>query len=142
MILRLIIECYSCLNSEKASIDESYLDLSSLVKAEILQRFPLLARVPADKTIDSELPSPAELNATIDWGSLGNLIPHKIRPPPLVEGEASGSRSISPEVEEEDEPVMTWSDVALSIGAEIVNRTRKAVEDRLVSISRSFRSIF
>lgn len=153
--------------AEKASIDESYLDLTARVKAIILERYPLLARVPAGETVDSPLPSPEEMGVEIDWRLVGNVIPNKMVPSEpaellMVDGgvilmdddeEQRGSEdagsgsdlikkvsvlpgsddSVQAEAEEQDdeELALSWSDVALSIGAEIVNECRGAVEQRL-----------
>ncbi|KAM0750196.1 DNA/RNA polymerase [Meredithblackwellia eburnea MCA 4105] len=62
---------------EKASIDESFLDLSIPVRDEILKRWPSLAKAPegASGGLDSELPSPYSMGIRLDWKVVGNLIP-------------------------------------------------------------------
>lgn len=115
---------------EKASIDESYLDLSQTVRNVILARYPVLASLPAGRTAESPLPSPAEIGITIDWPAFGNIIPinpvvHTI----VAEGETSRGIEQVPVFENYGE--LTWGDVALSIGADIVRTCRSTVESKL-----------
>ncbi|KZO91117.1 DNA/RNA polymerase [Calocera viscosa TUFC12733] len=94
---------------ERASIDEAFFDLSAPVREEILRRYPYLAQVPADAPdgVDSALPpAPA-----IDWAGKGYVLP-------VSEEGAEGEQD-------------TWADVALSIGAEMVDRVRQAVKKQL-----------
>ncbi|GAA5950553.1 hypothetical protein JCM3765_000526 [Sporobolomyces pararoseus] len=67
---------------EKASIDESFLDLTSLVRTQLLERYPSLKTVPTATTstsslgLDTPLPLPQELGIDqIKWEQLGNLVP-------------------------------------------------------------------
>lgn len=124
--------------SEKASIDESYLDLTSNVKEKLLADYPVLAKVPEGSTLDSQLPSPASLGiSSLDWASVGNVIP--LNPPitpesPGREDGASSSTIAAPLLEAqlaEEEPALTWNDVSLWIGAGIVNECRRKVETSL-----------
>ncbi|GAA5999791.1 hypothetical protein JCM10207_005912 [Rhodosporidiobolus poonsookiae] len=62
---------------EKASIDESFLDLTLPVRKLLLERYPALASAP-DGDLDAPLPSPASLGVgpeTVDWDAVGNLVP-------------------------------------------------------------------
>lgn len=109
------------MQTEKASIDESYLDLTVNVKSLILTRYPTLASLPEGQTIDSALPTPAELGITIQWNDFGNVIPLR----------ALDDQSLSQASIDAEERIVTWSDVALSLGAEIVAKCRAEVESRL-----------
>ncbi|BGP48674.1 N-acetyltransferase eso1 [Rhodotorula kratochvilovae] len=76
---RKILEVFSefCPVVEKASIDESYLDLTLPVRALLLERYPALANAPSGN-LDEPLPAPASLGVTtegIAWAELGNLVP-------------------------------------------------------------------
>ncbi|ORY84148.1 hypothetical protein BCR35DRAFT_290430 [Leucosporidium creatinivorum] len=134
---------------EKASIDESFLDLTLPVRAKLLARYPYLATLPEGADLDTPLPTPKEMGVTVDWEKVGNLIPingqkkevKEVSAEAEEEGEGEGkeegtSKSAEPvaeekEVETLEEPHLTWSDVALSIGAEIVATCRNAVHERL-----------
>ncbi|GAA6014594.1 hypothetical protein JCM11491_000162 [Sporobolomyces phaffii] len=157
---------------EKASIDESFLDLTSLVRARILERYPLVGTVPPESPLglDTPLPLPHEVGiASVDWDELGNLVPRsgqkkeKLKrldsngselPPSSSPTKPTGSAPAIPKgdyfegqapaqeekagVEEEEEgeeedrdSQLTWSDLALSIGAEIVSKVRGETHQRL-----------
>ncbi|GAA5912334.1 hypothetical protein JCM5296_006838 [Sporobolomyces johnsonii] len=140
---------------EKASIDESFLDLTLPVRQALLSRFPALRAPPPDAPLglDTPLPPPSELGATtVDWEQLGNLVPMsgqkqaKIRKLDTGGNDVpssspskpvpSTSDALAPSAEDEatpdpPEPPLTWSDLALSLGAAIVRTTRAAVRERL-----------
>ncbi|CEQ42593.1 SPOSA6832_04423 [Sporobolomyces salmonicolor] len=140
---------------EKASIDESFLDLTLPVRQALLSRFPALRAPPPDAPLglDTPLPPPSELGATtVDWEQLGNLVPMSGQKQPKVRKlDALGNDVLSsspskpvpstssnpPPFAEDDatpdtlEPPLTWSDLSLSLGAAIVRTTRAAVRDRL-----------
>lgn len=65
---------------EKASIDESFLDLTSTVRSLLLSNYPQLRTVPPSG-LDTPLPTPREFGIfEIDWddeGKVGNLVPSK-----------------------------------------------------------------
>ncbi|KAM0791567.1 hypothetical protein ACM66B_006013 [Microbotryomycetes sp. NB124-2] len=155
-----ILKCFSEFGPvvEKASIDESYMDVTMPVRSELLKRFPQLAQLPPGADLDTRLPSPAELGVKLDWQSVGNLIPiagqekeELPKPPDMTAADtdkAMGSSSREEAVKDaktpsesetdvvvnegvDDGPDLTWSDVALYIGAEIVKKCRYAVEERL-----------
>jgi DNA polymerase eta len=94
---------------EKASIDEVFMDLSSLVSAVLYERYPELRQIPPRDDKTTRLPSPP--TTALDWSAEDGLVD-------LDEHET-----------EEDDP--DWDDVAMLIGAEIVRSVRQAVWDRL-----------
>jgi DNA polymerase eta len=98
--------------TEKASIDEAFIDLTAPVRETILQRYPHLTQVP-DTGMDTLLPAPQPL----DFRGIGTLIP------------------IDPDQEEAAETVTmdspTWHDVALSIGAELMQKLRDDIRTKL-----------
>lgn len=88
------------------------------------------------------MPSPQDLHVVVDWDSVGNLIPitgqKKETAGTTLEGRRSVDEQASVETVQEletdtspEEPPLTWSDVALYIGAEIVLAARTAVHERL-----------
>ncbi|GAA5939375.1 DNA-directed DNA polymerase eta [Sporobolomyces koalae] len=148
---------------EKASIDESFLDLTSLVRSRLLELYPVLGAVPDGSPLglDTPLPLPSELGITdIKWDELGNLVPRNgqkkdklkrldsngtemppssspvkpvIVPDRDLEEEQNDERVnvAEPDEEADEEPPLTWSDLALSLGAEIVQRIRQETHERL-----------
>lgn len=125
-----------CPTVEKASIDESFLDLTLPVRTLLLSRYPILATLPASAggDLDTPLPSPLELGITVVWDDVGNCIPIGGTPDAVVEsaGEEGTSESEEREGRElEAELGLTWSDVALAIGAEIVATCRGQVQSEL-----------
>lgn len=94
---------------EKASVDEVFIDLSSLVYAALYQRYPELRKAPAAD--DKITPLPAPPTTALDWSSNDGLVD-------LDENET-----------EEDDP--DWDDIAMQIGAEIVRSVRAAVWKKL-----------
>ncbi|KAL0954665.1 hypothetical protein HGRIS_003615 [Hohenbuehelia grisea] len=123
---------------EKASIDEAFFDLTRPVREILLQRFPLLAQVPPEG-IDSPLPPPPR----ISWEGLGYVIP--IDEEDLSKTRHEGADSTihqsaveaSSAVGDRESPcpsephAVTWHDVALSIGAELMQRVRDDVRTKL-----------
>ncbi|GAA5820482.1 hypothetical protein JCM3770_005545 [Rhodotorula araucariae] len=157
---RKILEVFSefCPVVEKASIDESFLDLTLPVRALLLARYPALATAPSGN-LDEPLPSPASLGVTsesIDWAELGNLVPvlgqkkdrlkrvdpagapipssspakpgNDISDPVNTTEDATTSDSPSPDP---PDPPPSWSDLCLSLGASVVGDVRAAVRARL-----------
>lgn len=101
---------------EKASIDEAFIDFTRPVREKLLERYPYLAAVPDDapEGIDSPLPPPPP----ISWDGLGVVVP------------------IHPTADEEeqlleDDNLTTWSDVALSIAAEMMGKVRADIHATL-----------
>jgi DNA polymerase eta len=116
--------------TEKASIDEAFIDFTRPVREIILERFPYLACVPPDG-IDTPLPPPPP----ISWDGLGAIVPIFATP----EG-SEGKREASPDenhLEDEDEvregsdELTSWHDMALSIAAELMERIREEVRTKL-----------
>lgn len=121
------------------------------VRTKLLERYPALATLPDDCDLDTPLPLPETFEVTVDWNKAGNLIPiggqkrENLSSPPKP-----NHAPIDADVEEAEmddvyqgrfdmvadstlieETPLTWSDVALSIGAEIVLECRSAVHERL-----------
>ena len=123
--------------TEKASIDEAFIDFTRPVREELLKRYPYLATVPPDAPngLDSPLPPPPP----ISWDGKGTIVP--VHPPKEKQDDAEGSapaegQPTSPggeedNVVEEDDEETTWHDVALSIAAELMMRIREDIRDKL-----------
>ncbi|KAL2013653.1 hypothetical protein VTN00DRAFT_1178 [Thermoascus crustaceus] len=94
---------------ERASIDEVFIDLSSLVFGVLLQRYPELQRDPSGDDRIAALPLPP--TTALEWTAEDGLVD-------LDENET-----------EEDDP--DWDDFAMSIGSEIIRSIRKAVWEEL-----------
>ncbi|BGO91840.1 hypothetical protein NBRC10512_007638 [Rhodotorula toruloides] len=146
---------------EKASIDESFLDLTLPVRQLLLDRYPALSSAPSG-SLDEPLPSPSALgvqDGDIKWDGLCNLIPfsgqkkEKVRrlnpdgtaappssSPTKAVAPSDGATAPAPLAAAADdssptpdppEPPLTWSDLCLSLGASIVRDVRVAVKERL-----------
>ncbi|KAH7927955.1 DNA/RNA polymerase [Leucogyrophana mollusca] len=115
-ILNMFKEALPTGEIEKASIDEAFIDFTRPVREKLLERYAYLAQVPPDapEGIDSPLPPPPPIN----WDGLGHLVPMSLT------SEDTG------EYHERDD-LTTWHDVALSIGAEFMDRIRKDVAAKL-----------
>jgi len=113
-------------DSEKASIDECFIDFTRPVREELLKRYPHLAQAPPSGS-DAPLPSPS---TAVIWNTNTNVI--SINPKDGVAdnpGEPSAPTTTGdPELEE---PPITWHDIALSIGAEMMQRARDQVRTKL-----------
>lgn len=98
-------------HSEKASIDEAFLDLTIPVRKLLLARYPHLAQPPPSSPLglDTPLPPPPEL----DWNSSDWGVPLS----------ALGT--------EGQQPSGGWPDVALWLGGELMERVRGEVETEL-----------
>ena len=93
---------------EKASIDESFLDISTLVKAKLLERYPELSQPPPHD--DKSYPLPPAPNVTFSE-EMGAVVP-------LSEGET-------------EEDAVDWDDVVMYIAAEVIREIRGEVEEKL-----------
>lgn len=128
---------------EKASIDESYFDLTIEVRKLILEKYPHLGSPPRDSPLgmDTLLPDPPLIEAWEEKG-LGYLVPIAGEKNDAEEtrdeipenaaapaSNASGSTSILDEAFKE--AAWSWTDVALSMGAELMARVRREVEEQL-----------
>ncbi|TFY78734.1 hypothetical protein EWM64_g5277 [Hericium alpestre] len=117
--------------TEKASIDEAFIDFSQPVRQKILERYPYLAAVPPDAPdgIDTVLPPPPP----ISWENRGILIP--INPPDeaalgAAQAEAA-TEGIENVVKDGEDEQTTWHDVALSVAAELMQKIRDDVRIQL-----------
>jgi DNA polymerase eta len=97
-----------CETVEKASIDESFLDMSSLVKTKLLERYPELTLPPPYN--DNSYPLPPAPSVTFS-DEVGAIVP-------LSEGD------------NEEDPG-DWDDVVMFLTAEIIRDIRKEVEETL-----------
>ncbi|KAG8964795.1 DNA-directed DNA polymerase eta rad30 [Tulasnella sp. 408] len=133
-ILNLHRECMDpTVEVEKASVDEAFFDFTMPVKKAILDRFPHLASPPPDAPLglDTPLPPPPD----ISWEGRGNLVPINPKNPdekeePPLPTASTSTQPADPE-ETDDNHVTTWQDVALSIGAEFMMKSRMEVKNRL-----------
>ncbi|UZJ56120.1 hypothetical protein CBS101457_005440 [Exobasidium rhododendri] len=120
---------------EKASIDESYFDLTLEVRKLILTKYPHLKECPkTGRGMDEPLPAPP----IIDWDNCGILMPVRNidRETAKVEREgAAGEEAAEDAVDDHSEPPSqehqylnpTWTDVALAHGALLMTKVRAAV---------------
>lgn len=116
--------------SEKASIDEAFLDLTLMVFDRLIALHPHLANVPDGCTLDSPLPTPPP----IDWSKAGNVIPATSSTTPTgtdANAKSSDATARTPADGDEEEGQDTWEDWALCLGAEIMGELRAAVFDKL-----------
>lgn len=96
---------------EKASIDESFFDLSLYTRRQLLHRFPYLDVSPESLPhgLDTPLPPPpADIRDELDcssWEALG--------------------------IWEADDSPLSWTDICIALGAERLIAVRKCVYDRL-----------
>jgi DNA polymerase eta len=97
-----------CDHVEKASIDESFLDLSTQVKSKLIERYPELMLPPPNNDTSYLLPSAPSIPFTDEMGAIVAL---------------------SDEHSEED--VLDWDDVVLLLAAEIIRDIRMEVEEKL-----------
>jgi DNA polymerase eta len=106
---------------EKASIDEAFIDLTRPCRARLLDRYPYLATVPPNspKGSDSPLPQPPQIR----WDGPGSLVP--VNDVPAMDGIADVHAA------SEDDVMMTWHDVVLSIAAEMMAIARTEVHSQL-----------
>jgi len=111
--------------TEKASIDECFIDFTRPVRKELLRRYPHLAQAPPSGT-DTPLPPPS---TPIIWNASTNPVP--IGPSDDVTDDL-GKPGASPDGDAElEEPPITWHDIALSIAAEMMQRARDQVRTKL-----------
>ena len=138
------------LGSEKASIDEAFIDFTRPVREELLRRYPHLASVPPDAPngLDTPLPPPPP----ISWDGKGTVVPvvprkeeskEEVEPPngessredepPAAEivSNASEVGDVEEDAVEEDDEETTWHDVALSIAGELMMRIREDIRAKL-----------
>ena len=111
--------------TEKASIDECFIDFTRPVREELLKRYPHLVQVPPSGT-DTPLPPPSTpiiSNASTNFVPIG---------PKESDTDNSGGPSTSTHGDPDlEEPPTTWHDIALSIAAEMMQRARDHVRTKL-----------
>lgn len=118
--------------SEKASIDEAFIDFTRPVRLTILERYPYLAQVPSDAPdgIDSPLPPPPP----VSWADLGAVVPITLASE-ASENNGESSTNVDGSTNEgevgEGDGFTTWHDVALSIAAEMMEKIRDEVRTKL-----------
>ncbi|KAI0073880.1 DNA/RNA polymerase [Panus rudis PR-1116 ss-1] len=126
---------------ERASIDEAFIDFTKPVRDELLRRYPYLAEVPPDAPLGKDTPLPPA--PPIDWTGLGEVIP--VYPKPKEEKKQEPGEDEGPESKSDDsrddtephtteippEPEPTWHDVALSIAADLMNKIRRSIYEKL-----------
>jgi DNA polymerase eta len=100
--------------SERASIDEAFIDFTRPIINIILDRWPELRYPPADN-YDAALPSPP---ANISWDGLGWLIP-------VCSSQSEDMDEAIPD------PPITWHDVGLSIAASLMAQIRADIDTKL-----------
>ena len=115
--------CSDFVPAEKASIDEVFLDLTVPVRDIMLERYPHLARIPTNAPAGLDTPLPPTPH--IDWDGRGILI--TVYPESKDDAATESSEQSPPRAE----PPATWHDVALSIGAELMDELRSTVKDTL-----------
>ncbi|KAI5285194.1 DNA-directed DNA polymerase eta rad30, partial [Ascosphaera acerosa] len=94
---------------EKASVDETFIDLSRLVHATLLERYPFLRATDGARDPQEKLPRPPQ--TSLRWGADTCVV------------------DLDQEEQEQDNP--DWDDIGIAIGAEIVKTLRQAVWQRL-----------
>ncbi|BFZ54802.1 N-acetyltransferase eso1 [Savitreella phatthalungensis] len=108
---RKILEVFKrhCDRVEKASIDESYLDLSTIIKQKLMERYgDDLLKMPEGASLDAPLPEPP----LVDWTSqTGVMVP--------LDGDHA----------EDDRP--DWDEVCMLIGAQHMDIVRADVHNTL-----------
>lgn len=110
---------------EKASIDESYFDLTLEVRKLLLERYPYLKQVPA-KGMDEPLPTPP----LVEWtDESGELMPVRRLDEYGRYADENEEGMVPSQEHQLLEP--TWTDVALAHGAILMAKVRKAVYDEL-----------
>lgn len=111
--------------TERASIDECFIDFTQPVREELLKRYPHLAQAPSSGT-DTALPPPS---APIIWNANTSLVPISPKDDG-TDNTGEPNTSVHDDAEVEGPPI-TWHDIALSIGAEMMQRARDQVRAKL-----------
>ncbi|KAI1918731.1 N-acetyltransferase eso1 [Ophidiomyces ophidiicola] len=94
---------------EKAGIDEVFVDMSALVWATLMERYPRLRQTEDSQDMNEYLPRPP--STALEWFKEDELVD-------LDDGET-----------EEDDP--DWDDVVMLVGAEIARSVRQMIWERL-----------
>ncbi|KAG6850700.1 hypothetical protein H0H93_009858 [Arthromyces matolae] len=120
-------DCLPNVEIEKASIDEAFFDFSQRAREIILERYPHLAHVPPDAPNGADTPLPPP--PTFSWKDIEHSI---IIPTDPIAQEDSAAEGPSTVLDVPDsEPAITWHDIALSIGAELMSSARRQVHEEL-----------
>lgn len=122
------------LYSEKASIDEVFIDFSIPVRDILLERYPHLTCPPPDSSggLDTPLPPPPRISNV----GLGNLIPID---PSKFDSEKDVTTELVEEIEK-DQPI-TWHDIALTIAAELMAKMRGVVHKELGYLTSAVKTL-
>lgn len=113
---------------EKASIDESYFDLTLEVRKMILTRYPHLKECPkTPKGMDEPLPAPP----IVEWDNCGALIPIRNLSKADDNSDEADDQDGNPPSQEHQYLDPTWTDVALAHGALLMTKVRAAVMSQL-----------
>ncbi|KAK6336181.1 DNA-directed DNA polymerase eta rad30 [Orbilia brochopaga] len=105
----------NCPKVEKASVDESFLDLSNMVYERLIERYEEELGV-----VDGEIVAP--------YGDTTE----KLRLPEVASVEWTDSHLVDlDDGEDAEEEAIDWDDIAMGLAAEIVSDIRKQVRDRL-----------
>ncbi|KAI5476618.1 DNA polymerase eta subunit [Pseudohyphozyma bogoriensis] len=128
---------------EKASIDESFIDLTLPVRSTILREHPslnlsLLKDTKHECKLDDPLPTPRELGISLDWERAGNVVPLPSTSDVETDrktkeggcGEMKGEEEDGKTENEQEGEEVTWHDVALWYGAQVVRERREEVRSR------------
>lgn len=115
---------------ERASIDEAFIDFTRPVREEILRRFPHLSQIPPDAPLGRDTPLPPP--PPVDWTGCGIVIPIN---PDTEETEEQTEEPVSvgnsPIRNVSNQDNLTWHDVALSIAAEMMDKVRRDIDEKL-----------
>lgn len=118
---------HTCFAAEKASIDEAYLDFSAVVRDLLIERYPQLAKVPDGSLLGLDTPLPEPPIAPFEgFGHLIPVVPLK-EPDEGDDFKSPSNYFCPPEVDEHP----SWQDIAIMLGAELMQKCRDAVKDRL-----------
>ena len=111
--------------TEKASIDECFIDFTRPVREELLRRYPHLAQAPPGGP-DTPLPEPP---TTVIWNANTSLIPISPKDDVTDNPGEPGAPAVDDPVLED--PPITWHDIALSVAAEMMQSAREQVRAKL-----------
>jgi DNA polymerase eta len=111
--------------TEKASIDEAYMDFTVPVREKLLERYPELRAPPDDSPLGLDTPLPPA--PAVSFDNLGHLVPIAPIETDLEDVQDAANLFSLPSTDD----VPSWEAVAISIGAELVHQCRMAVKEEL-----------